>query len=110
MKEDVNETCLILEQRMLNAEETVCTQQEDIEKLVQEIETKDAELEELVINIEEMETKAAELEGLVQLLEERHSKTEELHQETLRHYEKNITDLKQEKQTLQNTVETTNFD
>ena len=54
---------------MVNAETTVCTQQEDIEKLVQEIETKDAELEELVINIEEMETKAAELEGLVQLLE-----------------------------------------
>merc|ERR1719369_672163 len=110
MKEDVNETCLILEQRMLNAEETVCNQQEDIEKLVHEIDTKDAELEELVINIEEMESKATELEGLVHLLEERHSKTEELHQETLKHYEKTISDLKEEKQTLQNTVETTNFD
>merc|ERR1712029_1118928 len=34
MKEDVNETCLILEQRMLTAEETVCNQQENLEKLM----------------------------------------------------------------------------
>ena len=54
---------------MLSAETTVCNQQEDIEKLVQEIEIKDAQLEELAFNIEEMETKATELESLVQLLE-----------------------------------------
>merc|ERR1711899_99398 len=110
MKEDVNETCLILETRMLSAETTVCNQREDIEKLVQEIEIKDAQLEELAINIEEMETKATELESLVQLLEERHSKTEELHQEKLNHYERTIVDLKKEKQTLQDSVETANFD
>ena len=60
---------LVSETRILSAETTVCNQQEDIEKLVQEIEIKDAQLEELAINIEEMETKATELESLVQLLE-----------------------------------------
>ena len=60
---------MISETRMLNAETTVCNKQEDIEKLVHEIESKDVQLEELVISIEEMETKAIELEGLVQLLE-----------------------------------------
>jgi len=110
MKEDVNETCLILEQRMLSAEETVCNQEENMQKLMHELESKDAELEELVINIEEMESRGAELEGLVQLLEERHANTEEINQETMRHYEKTISDLKEERQTLQETANTVNFD
>ena len=56
---------------MLTAEETVCNQEENMQKLMHELESKDAELEELVMNIEEMETRGAELEGLVQLLEVR---------------------------------------
>ena len=56
---------------MLTAEETVCNQEENMQKLMTELESKDAELEELVMNIEEMETRGAELEGLVQLLEVR---------------------------------------
>merc|ERR1712129_187568 len=63
-----------------------------------------------VMNIEEMESRGAELEGLVQLLEERHANTEEINQETMRHYEKTISDLKEERQTLQETANTVNFD
>ena len=59
------------EQRMLTAEETVCNQEANMQKLMHELESKDAELEELVMNIEEMESRGAELEGLVQLLEVR---------------------------------------
>ena len=65
------------EQRMLTAEETVCNQEANMQKLMHELESKDAELEELVMNIEEMESRGAELEGLVQLLEVR--KTFEKH-------------------------------
>ena len=54
---------------MLTAEETVCNQEANMQKLMHELESKDAELEELVMNIEEMETRGGELEGLVQLLE-----------------------------------------
>ena len=61
------------EQRMLTAEETVCNQEANMQKLMHELESKDAELEELVMNIEEMETRGAELEGLVQLLEVKNS-------------------------------------
>ena len=56
---------------MLSAEETVCNQEANMQKLMHELESKDAELEELVMNIEEMESRSAELEGLVQLLEVR---------------------------------------
>ena len=59
------------EQRMLTAEETVCNQEANMQKLMHELESKDAELEELVMNIEEMESRGVELEGLVQLLEVR---------------------------------------
>ena len=58
---------------MLTAEETVCNQEANMQKLMHELESKDAELEELVMNIEEMETRGAELEGLVQLLEVKNS-------------------------------------
>ena len=42
--------------------------------------------------------------------QERHANTEEINQETMRHYEKTISDLKEERQTLQETANTVNFD
>ena len=71
IRDDLNETCVILEQRMLQAEENVCNLQEDVMKLLHEIERKDAITEELGINVEDLETKNIDLEALVELLEVR---------------------------------------
>ena len=69
IRDDLNETCVVLERRMLQAEENVCNLQEDVMKLLHEIERKDAIIEELGINVEDLETKNIDLEALVELLE-----------------------------------------
>ena len=51
IRDDLNETCIILEQRMLKAEETVEFQKEDLGKLHETIVSKNAEIEELSMNI-----------------------------------------------------------
>ena len=101
----MNETCVILEQRMLSAEENVCNLQEDMVKLLHEIERKDAIIEELSLNVDELETKNIDLEALVELLEERHAKTEELLEETKIHYEKMVGDLKLNQKTIDGNLE-----
>merc|ERR1712012_1083219 len=105
IKQDLNETCVILEQRMLQAEENVCNLQEDMVKLLHEIERKDAIIEELSLNVDDLETKNIDLEALVELLEERHTKTEELLEETKIHYEKMVGDLKLNQKTLDSNLE-----
>ena len=105
IKQDLNETCVILEQRMLQAEENVCNLQEDMVKLLHEIERKDAIIEELSLNVDELETRNIDLEALVELLEERHAKTEELLEETKVHYEKMVGDLKLNQKTIESNLE-----
>ena len=122
IRDDLNETCIILEQRMLKAEETVEFQKEDLGKLHETIVSKNAEIEELSMNIgnisdflaifvksnfslffffaEELETKCIDLEALVNLLEERHTKSEELFEETQNHFQKNVTKLEKKCSTL----------
>lgn len=95
---------------MVNAEEAVCMQQLDMDKLLHEIDRKDAEIEELAINIEDLETKTADLEALVELLQERHEKTEELLEETKKLHEKVLHEEKMTLKSVTSELETVRTD
>ena len=82
-KEDLNQTCIILESRMLEAEKTVEEDKKVIEQLTSDIKIKDAEIEKYTTQTTELEAKVMDLQELVGLLEKRNQTAQEFHDEIL---------------------------
>ena len=89
-KDDLNQTCLILEKRMLEAENTVKDDKHKIQELLAQIFRKDEDINKNSAQITELEAKVMDLQELVGLLEQRNQTAQEIHEEKSMQMEREI--------------------
>ena len=87
-KDDLNQTCIILERRMLDAETALKNSVGSMEGLVAQITNKDTEINKFILQTTELESKVMDLQELVGLLEQRNLTAQEVHEETFQNVEK----------------------
>ena len=89
-KDDLNQTCIILEKRMLDAEEIVEKDKAELEKLSNQIDSKDKDIKTYIAQTAELEAKVMDLQELVGLLEQRNQTAYEMHSEAMYHMQEEI--------------------
>ena len=103
-KDDLNQTCLILEARMVEAEKIAKEGEEKLNSLLHKTDKKDEEIKKFIVQTKELEAKVMDLQELVGLLEQRNQTEQEIHEERVHHMKEEIDQSNRNKTDLEKRV------